>query len=246
MKKVFLPIIAFCMMLFSCGTDTKKSDVKIRASEPIKPTAEEIAHQHGCITVDEFAAMRFTYVIEKKLPCRMYVENFQVNDIIPKIKESSVYVWAECEEYEGDVEAVVYCQDGELRLYTTKEIAAFDIVVSGCNAIEIAEDLFRYGLVCGVKQSGNKTHLVGYSLTKGCLPQGDIVIGSLSADGIPSVCGAALSDLDATKVLSGMNPSDLTGIRSVKNCSDGDIRYRLPLGHNHTMMIDVNGKKTIK
>jgi len=107
MKKVFLPIIAFCMMLFSCGTDTKKSDVKIRASEPIKPTAEEIAHQHGCITVDEFAAMRFTYVIEKKLPCRMYVENFQVNDIIPKIKESSVYVWAECEEYEGDVEGEV-------------------------------------------------------------------------------------------------------------------------------------------
>ena len=169
-----------------------------------------------------------------------------VNKLLEMDNTSGVRTRASVSEYEGDAEAVVYCQDGELRLFTTKEIAAFDIVVSGCNAIEIAEDLFRYGLVCGVKQSGNKTHLVGYSLTKGCLPQGDIVIGSLSADGIPSVCGAALSDLDATKVLSGMNPSDLTGIRSVKNCSDGDIRYRLPLGHNHTMMIDVNGKKTIK
>lgn len=169
-----------------------------------------------------------------------------VNKLLEMDNTSGGRTRASVSEYEGDAEAVVYCQDGELRLFTTKEIAAFDIVVSGCKAIEIAEDLFRYGLVCGVKQSGNKTHLVGYSLTKGCLPQGDIIIGSLSAEGIPSVCGAALSDLDATRVLSGMNPSDLTGIRSVKNCSDGDIRYRLPLGHNHTIMIDVNGKKTIK
>jgi hypothetical protein len=169
-----------------------------------------------------------------------------VNKLLEMDNSSGVRTRASVSEYEGDVEAVVYCQDGELRLYTTKEIAAFDIVVSGCNAIEIAEDLFRYGLVCGVKQSGNSTHLVGYSLTKGCLPQGDIVIGSLSADGNPYVCGAALSDLDATKVISGMNSSDVTGIRTVKNSSDADIRYRLPLGHNHAIMIDVNGKKTIK
>lgn len=149
-------------------------------------------------------------------------------------------------EYGNDTEAIVYCQDGKLILNTTKEIAAFDIVVSGCSAIEIAEDIQQYGLICSVKQSGNNTHLIGYSLTKGCLPQGEVVLGSVTANGTPYVYDAALSDLNAMRVLAGRNLSDLTGIRTAKKVADQDERYRLPLGHNHAIIIDTKGKKTIK
>lgn len=149
-------------------------------------------------------------------------------------------------EYGNDTEAIVYCQDGKLLLNTTKEIAAFDIVVSGCSAIEIAEDLQYYGLICNVKQSDNNTHLIGYSLTKGCLPQGEVVIGSVTANGTPYVYDAVLSDLNAMRVLASRNLNDLTGIRTTKKVADQEERYRLPLGHNHAIFIDTKGKKTIK
>lgn len=170
-----------------------------------------------------------------------------VNILLEKNSSSGTRTHTAVPENGTDAEAAVYCQNGKICLKTTKEIAAFDIIVSGCSAVEVAKDLELHGLTCSVRQSGNSIHLVGYSLSKGCLPQGEIVIGSLAADGTPYVCDAALSDSNAMRVLAARNLSDLTGIRTTKK--DGnvtDIRYRLPLGHNHAIIIDTKGKKTIK
>lgn len=170
-----------------------------------------------------------------------------VNILLEKNSSSGTRTRTSVPENGNDAEAVVYCQNGKICLKTTKEIAAFDIIVSGCSAVEVTKDLEQYGLTCSVRQSGNSVHLVGYSLSKGCLPQGEIIIGSLAADGTPYVCDAALSDSNAMRVSAARNLSDLTGIRTAKkNGKVTDIRYRLSLGHNHAIMIDAKGKKTIK
>ena len=110
MKQTTFFILALCL-LASCESGVQKSAGKIHSrtghQQEVSKSAEEIAHAYGCKTIEEFMAMKFTYVIEKELPCLVYVESFNVNDIIPKIKESTVYVWAECEEYEGDCEGNV-------------------------------------------------------------------------------------------------------------------------------------------
>lgn len=80
-------------MMASCGTRTKKTEAKPNETNPVKTaqvktaSAEETAHAHGCMTMEEFVSMRYTYVIEKELPCRVYVDKFMVNDIVSSVKE---------------------------------------------------------------------------------------------------------------------------------------------------------------
>lgn len=91
MKRLLLPIIALCLLIASCETNTNKTQSRPTKVTQEKPaTAEETAHAHGCITVDEFKDMRFSYVIEKNLPCLVYLERFHVNDIISKLPEEKI------------------------------------------------------------------------------------------------------------------------------------------------------------
>lgn len=94
MKQTTIFMLALCLLLASCGNGVQKSTEKeqIRTGqqkdEP-KQTPEEIAHIHGCLTVKEFIDMRFSYVIEKNLPCLVYVEQFTVNDIVSTFPKQS-------------------------------------------------------------------------------------------------------------------------------------------------------------
>lgn len=103
--KRLLQIIALCLLMTSC--DTNINNKPANATQERTAMAEERAHSHGCMTLEEFVSMRYTYVIEKQLPCRVYVESFNIHDIIPRIKESTVYVWADCDGCEGEDEGEV-------------------------------------------------------------------------------------------------------------------------------------------
>lgn len=88
-----LPVLALCIMLIaSCengvhNSTPQKQNRSGQQKDELKRTAEETAHEHGCMTVDEFTAMRYSYVIEKNLPCLVYLEQFHVNDIVSKLPE---------------------------------------------------------------------------------------------------------------------------------------------------------------
>jgi len=92
MKQTVFFVLTLCL-LASCGTSTNNTESKPTETNPAKTTqvkpasAEETAHAHGCMTVDEFTAMRYSYVIEKNLPCLVYLEQFHVNDIVSKLPE---------------------------------------------------------------------------------------------------------------------------------------------------------------
>ena len=102
-------MFAICLFASSCGIGADKSGSgEMKSSKtPTVLSSKEIAHQNNSITLEEFLDMRFTYVVEQNLPCLVYVENVMVNDIVRTFKESSVHVWADCEECDGVVDGDV-------------------------------------------------------------------------------------------------------------------------------------------
>ena len=95
MKTKLLLSIIVLSLLFSCETRTKKSNTKATLGHttletPMKPTIEETAHVLGCMTIEEFGELKYTYVIEKNLPCSIYVENFNLDDIVSVITDNKL------------------------------------------------------------------------------------------------------------------------------------------------------------
>ena len=83
-----LCLLASCENNVQNGSDNVQNGTRKQIKEP-KQTTEEIAHAYGCITIDEFKDMRFSYVIEKNLPCLVYIERFHVIDIVSRLPEET-------------------------------------------------------------------------------------------------------------------------------------------------------------
>lgn len=148
-------------------------------------------------------------------------------------------------EAEGQAEANVYCHNGQLLLNATKPVAAFDIVVNGTAAVTVAKSLERMGFDCVVKSFGQKTRIVGYSLSGATLPVGENVIGSLRQNSV-TVSRTLLSDKEAKEIPASLNaiPTDIAA--PVSSGDNADKSYRLTLGRNRAIVIDGNGHKTIE
>jgi hypothetical protein len=124
----------------------------------------------------------------------------------------------------------------------TSPVAAFDIIVSSDNDIILSSELTRYGLTCSVKKIDGKTHLIGYSLSGGTLPEGLTEIGG-GLDG--EVIYAMLAGKGAREIPVRLNlmPTDIA--KSTADMNQDNIKYIIPLGTNRAIFIDSNKKKTI-
>lgn len=136
----------------------------------------------------------------------------------------------------------VFINDGKLFLNMTSPVAAFDIIVSSDNDIILSSELTRYGLTCSVKKIDGKTHLIGYSLSGGTLPEGLTEIGG-GLDG--EVIYAMLAGKGAREIPVRLNlmPTDIA--KSTADMNQDNIKYIIPLGTNRAIFIDSNKKKTI-
>ena len=95
-------------------------------------------------------------------------------------------------------DAEVYVQDNRLVINTVQPVAAFDIVVSGANRMNINRALELAGMTVSTKVLRDGLHIIGYALNGSCIPSGISTIGTL--DACASVCNAMLSDFDANAV----------------------------------------------
>jgi hypothetical protein len=136
----------------------------------------------------------------------------------------------------------VFVNGGKLFLNTNLPVAAFDIVISSDNDIMLSSELTKHGLACGIRKADGQTHLIGYSLSGGSLPEGLTEIGS-GLDG--EVVYAMLASKNAREIPVELNlmPTDISITQTGNNPSD--VRYIIPLGTNHAIYIDANKKKTI-
>lgn len=81
------------------GCTTKQNDNKETIKAPwLEKTnkidsIQQIAHSLGCITMDELEDLvttEFSYLFEKRLPLRVYVDDLEVEDIVSTIEDSRV------------------------------------------------------------------------------------------------------------------------------------------------------------
>lgn len=139
-------------------------------------------------------------------------------------------------------EGQIFISDGKLFVNTSSEISAFDIVISTNEGITLSSELTNYGITCSVRRENGQAHVIGYSLNGGSLPKGLIQLGE-GLDG--EVVYAMFSDKDAHEIPVSLNliPTNMSELFSDTNTSDA--KYKIPLGRNHALIIDANGKKTI-
>ena len=129
-----------------------------------------------------------------------------------------------------------------MKIRSTVPVSAFDILVSSNQQSEVVSALNDLGFTCTYKQSGNKLHLVGYSLSGSEIPTGETAICELIS-GI--VSSAMLADRDANEISVYLNGSTITGVQSsMFNPSSQEV-YRIPLGAKRAITIDTTGRKTM-
>lgn len=95
-------------------------------------------------------------------------------------------------------EAEVYVQGNKLILNTVQPVAAFDIVVSDANSINLERDIELAGITVSTKVQRDGLHIIGYALNGACIPSGISTIGTL--DSHASVRRAMLSDSEANAI----------------------------------------------
>ena len=147
----------------------------------------------------------------------------------------------------SDAEVIV--RDGKLILNSNMPVAAFDIIVYGTNNMIIANELERIGMTIITKALPYGFHIIGYSLTKTCLPIGTSVIGFLDTE-ISTVRNVILSDSEANYI--NVSYDEITtGITTSNNKeTDKSIIYDM-LGRKINTISNkgiyiVNGNKVIK
>lgn len=81
-------LLASCLLLASCNHNKARHDDNNKTA-PIGTTsnlksAEQIAHEHGCMTIKELfdIGKGYTFFIEKSLPCSLYVSDYYLHDIV--------------------------------------------------------------------------------------------------------------------------------------------------------------------
>lgn len=137
--------------------------------------------------------------------------------------------------------ATLSVQNGNLVVNTANPVAAFDIMLSGANAIQLSETLKQRGLVCESRQVNGGVRLIAYSLSGGCLSVGETVIGKVSSTA--EVVSAVLADREAASISVALG-GGTTGINVTEMKENGDA-YLLRLGNGHAISIEKNGKKTL-
>ena len=123
-------------------------------------------------------------------------------------------------------DAEVYVQGNQLVLNTVQPVAAFDIVVSGANSMNIAQSLEQEGMSVSTKVQRGGLHIIGYALNGAYIPSGVSTIGTLDANA--SVRSAMLSDSEANAVSVAIGGTT-TGISLIEKerLSDGNPVYDL-------------------
>ena len=128
-RRVFINMLLLActlLLLSSCNSNAKEVQAKETSGvttddSNTKENMKETAKKYDCITLDDvklmFTTKKYTYVIEKELPLRVYVDMFSVEDIVSQITEpkydpyinirvwSSIYnedddVWSDCGDYD--------------------------------------------------------------------------------------------------------------------------------------------------
>ena len=121
---------------------------------------------------------------------------------------------------------MVYIQGNQLVLNTVQPVAAFDIVVSGANSMNIAQSLEQEGMSVSTKVQRDGLHIIGYALNGAYIPSGVSTIGTLDANA--SVRSAMLSDNEANAISVAIGGTT-TGISLIEKerLSDGNPAYDL-------------------
>lgn len=142
----------------------------------------------------------------------------------------------------SEPEAAVYVEENQLTIDTTVPVSAFDIIISTNGKCEVMDALAKEGFTCAIKQSGNQTHLVGYSLNGTTIPTGKTAICNMDS-GI--ITYAMLSDKEAQEI-SSVTGSNATNVQSsMLNPQSNKEAYRIPLGAKRAIIIDAAGNKTM-
>lgn len=89
--RMLIAMLALCVFSASCGDNKKQS----------KPSIAKIAHEHDCMTMDEFCELNYSYVYETKLPCLVCLEDFFVGDIVSRTDDSREQVNRNSDEDDG-------------------------------------------------------------------------------------------------------------------------------------------------
>ena len=87
-------------------------------------------------------------------------------------------------------------------LSTTRPVAAFDITVGGASAFEPSETLLQQGFAYATRVQTDGLHIVVYSLGGALLPEGETIVGTLSAaaSGNIRVTRASMADKEARRI----------------------------------------------
>lgn len=110
--------------------------------------------------------------------------------------------------------AMVYCENGLLKIYSEEPVAAFDITVRKATSLAVAEALDNMGITCTTRQTADGVRMIGYSMSGATLPAGETVIAA--TDEGASVSAAVLSDITARKVHTSLNtlPTAIAGAQT--------------------------------
>lgn len=125
--------------------------------------------------------------------------------------------------------ATVYVQNRQLTIDTSEPVAAFDIIISGGNNMNVVQSLKQAGMTISTNTTSDGIHIIGYSLNGACIPAGTTVIGML--DQTASVRKAMLSDKEACAICV-THDGNTTGINTI------DLSDR-----NNPEVYDLQGRK---
>lgn len=147
-------------------------------------------------------------------------------------------------QQEALAEARVCCRGNQLVVYSDKDISAFDIIIDEANAFQLSQQLRERGITCQVKQSDSQVHLIGYSLSRALLPQGEHVIGLVDTQNA-KVVKAMLADQNAMEIITTIS-DDVTGIARQTNPSESNCVYQIAVGGDAAIQINKDGRKYLK
>lgn len=107
----------------------------------------------------------------------------------------------------------------------------------------LSSELSAHGLTCSMRQADGQTHLIGYSLSGGTLPEGLTEIGC-HMDGAVMYAMCAGKDAREIPVTLNLTPTDIS--ETSTEMSTDEIKYIIPMGTKYAIYIDANGKKTLR
>lgn len=142
-------------------------------------------------------------------------------------------------------DAVVYIQDGNLKINSTIPVSAFDITIAGTDKINIVDNALQDMEICQ-KAVNNGVRIIGYTLTGSTIGVGEITIGHTNS--YATLKNVMLSDSEALPIKASINQVP-TGIQHIRTNENGTIMYdmqgrRIQETSPNTIYIN-NGRKIL-